>query len=64
MKTNPFDVIKQLDGLSIREAQIVLEGAMRLLTSTQLVVANSPLLVDAENKARQSSSAEKPEKTL
>jgi hypothetical protein len=44
MKITAFDVVKQLDGLSIEEAQHLLEVAGRLLASTQIVSAESPLL--------------------
>ncbi len=50
MKITAFDVVKQLDGLSIEEAQRVLESAKRLLTSTQVVSAGSPLLTDLQAK--------------
>jgi hypothetical protein len=43
MKT-AIDVVKQLDGLSIDQAKRVLEEAMMLLGSTQIVSAESPLL--------------------
>jgi hypothetical protein len=46
-----FDIVKQLDGLSIKTATQVLESAIRLLTSTQLVSATSPLLEKQEQRA-------------
>lgn len=48
----PFEIIKQLDGLSITEASRVLESAIRLLTSTQLVSAKSPILEAQERQAK------------
>jgi hypothetical protein len=44
MKTRAIDLVKQLDGLSIEEAQMLLTEAKELLFSTQIVSADSPLL--------------------
>jgi hypothetical protein len=52
MKATAFDVVKQLNGLSIEAAFGVLEDAKRLLTSTQTVSAESPLLTALEAKAQ------------
>jgi hypothetical protein len=42
--TTAIDVIKQLDGLAIEDAQALLVEVGRLLLSTQVVSAESPLM--------------------
>lgn len=50
MKVTAFDIVKQLDGLSIKHANRAVESAIQLM-STQLVSAKSPLLEAQERRA-------------